>query len=145
MTSPSNIAVDQLTEKIHKTGLKVVRLTAKSREGFDSSVSFLTLHEQMKNNDSNPALQKLIRLKEELGELSHADEKKYLKLKWQAEAEILEFADVICCTWYEIAWNTIKYIVLVLAIQDYQSSSLPHVSSMKLPKPLKLNVSYHSF
>jgi len=100
VTSPSNIAVDQLTEKIHKTGLKVVRLTAKSREGLQSSITFLTLHEQMKNNDSNPALQKLIRLKEELGELSNSDERKYLNLKWKAEAEILEFADVICCTWY---------------------------------------------
>ena len=99
VASPSNIAVDQLCEKIHKTGLKVVRLTAKSREGLESTMNFLTLHEQMKNNDSNPALQKLIQLKEQLGELSHADEKKYLKLKWNAEAEILEFADVICCTW----------------------------------------------
>lgn len=30
--APSNVAVDQLTEKIHATGLKVVRLAAKSRE-----------------------------------------------------------------------------------------------------------------
>ncbi|KAG2740858.1 hypothetical protein P692DRAFT_20822453 [Suillus brevipes Sb2] len=30
--APSNVAVDQLTEKIHATGLKVVCLTAKSRE-----------------------------------------------------------------------------------------------------------------
>jgi chaperonin cofactor prefoldin len=30
--APSNVAVDQLTEKIHATGLKVVRLCAKSRE-----------------------------------------------------------------------------------------------------------------
>ncbi|KAH9180451.1 RNA helicase-domain-containing protein, partial [Lactarius sanguifluus] len=44
--APSNVAVDQLTEKIHATGLKVVRLTAKSREALDSSVAFLTLHHQ---------------------------------------------------------------------------------------------------
>lgn len=31
--APSNTAVDQLTTKIHQTGLKVVRLCAKSREG----------------------------------------------------------------------------------------------------------------
>lgn len=47
--APSNIAVDQLTEKIHKTGLKVVRLSAKSREAIDSSVSFLALHNQIRN------------------------------------------------------------------------------------------------
>jgi len=66
--APSNVAVDQLTgtslavigsrslltgptallnhtkEKIHATGLKVVRLCAKSREAVASPVEFLTLH-----------------------------------------------------------------------------------------------------
>ena len=45
--APSNIAVDQLTEKIHRTKLKVVRLCAKSREAIDSPVSFLSLHNQV--------------------------------------------------------------------------------------------------
>ena len=45
--APSNIAVDQLTEKIHKTGLKVVRLCAKSREAIYSPVAFLALHNQV--------------------------------------------------------------------------------------------------
>ena len=45
--APSNIAVDQLTEKIHRTGLKVVRLCAKSREAIDSPVSFLAIHNQV--------------------------------------------------------------------------------------------------
>ena len=44
VVAPSNIAVDQLTLKIHKTGLKVVRLSAKSREVVSSSVDFLCLH-----------------------------------------------------------------------------------------------------
>ena len=34
--APSNIAVDQLTEKINGTGLKVVRLCARSRESVSS-------------------------------------------------------------------------------------------------------------
>ncbi len=46
--APSNIAVDQLTEKIHRTGLKVVRVCAKSREAIDSPVSFLALHNQVR-------------------------------------------------------------------------------------------------
>ena len=46
--APSNIAVDQLTEKIHRTGLKVIRLCAKSREAIDSPVSFLALHNQVR-------------------------------------------------------------------------------------------------
>ncbi|KAG7275267.1 hypothetical protein CRUP_034994 [Coryphaenoides rupestris] len=53
--APSNIAVDQLTEKIHQTGLKVVRLCAKSREAIDSPVSFLALHNQISNMDRSAA------------------------------------------------------------------------------------------
>lgn len=88
--APSNVAVDQLTEKIHHTGLKVVRVTAKSREALDSPVSFLTLHDQVHNNDTNVELQKLIQLKHEQGELSAADERKYKSLKRACEREILQ-------------------------------------------------------
>eukprot|EP00112_Aurelia_sp_Birch-Aquarium-sp1_P011569 Seg243.2 transcript_id=Seg243.2/GoldUCD/mRNA.D3Y31 product="Regulator of nonsense transcripts 1" protein_id=Seg243.2/GoldUCD/D3Y31 len=96
--APSNIAVDQLTEKIHKTGLKVVRVCAKSREAIDSPVSFLALHNQVRNLDSMPELQKLQQLKDEQGELSSADEKRYKTLKRNAERELLQHADVICTT-----------------------------------------------
>lgn len=96
--SPSNVAVDQLTERIHSTGLKVVRVSAKSREDIESSVQFLTLHEQVKNNIAYPELQKLIRLKELQKELNFADEKRYLKLVRICESEILKSADVICTT-----------------------------------------------
>jgi regulator of nonsense transcripts 1 len=96
--APSNVAVDQLTEKIHATGLKVVRLTAKSREALDSSVAFLTLHQQVTNNTTHVELQKLIQLKNEQGELSSNDERKHKALIRQCEKEILSVADVICCT-----------------------------------------------
>ncbi|KAI8607141.1 AAA domain-containing protein [Chytriomyces sp. MP71] len=96
--APSNVAVDQLTEKIHMTGLKVVRMTAKSREELDSPVGFLTLHEQVNNNDTNPEFQKLLKLKNELGELKPRDEKRYMSLKKQAEREILMHANVVCVT-----------------------------------------------
>ena len=43
-------------------------------------------------------LQKLQLLKDELGELSQADEKKFNALKRAAEREILQAADVVCCT-----------------------------------------------
>jgi regulator of nonsense transcripts 1 len=96
--APSNVAVDQLCERIHRTGLKVVRLTAKSREDVESSVGFLSLHEQVRMNDSNLELTKLSQLKSELGELSSQDEKKFKTLTRAAEREILNNADVICCT-----------------------------------------------
>lgn len=96
--APSNVAVDQLTEKIHATGLKVVRLTAKSREALDSSISFLTLHQQVAKSTSHVELQKLIQLKNEQGELSSNDERKYKALVRTCEKEILAAADVICTT-----------------------------------------------
>ena len=116
MCAPSNIAVDQLTEKIHQTGLKVVRLCAKSREAIDSPVSFLALHNQVVKLakeryhillilhkyifkcSSYPELRKLQQLKDEQGELSSADEKRYSSLKRQLERELLNSADIICCT-----------------------------------------------
>jgi len=96
--APSNVAVDQLCERINLTGLKVVRLTAKSREDVESSVSFLALHEQVRMLDSNPELMKLLQLKAEYGELSSQDEKKYKQLTRAAERDILSNADVVCCT-----------------------------------------------
>uniref|UniRef100_A0A915E9R4 DNA helicase n=1 Tax=Ditylenchus dipsaci TaxID=166011 RepID=A0A915E9R4_9BILA len=55
--APSNIAVDQLAEKLHKTGLK-----------------------------------------NEVGELSTSDEKRFISLRNAKEQELLSRADVICCT-----------------------------------------------
>jgi regulator of nonsense transcripts 1 len=96
--APSNVAVDQLCERIHRTGLKVVRVTAKSREDVESPVRFLSLHEQVRLNDTHSELVKLNQLKTELGELSSQDEKKFKQLTRAAEREILTNADVICCT-----------------------------------------------
>ena len=49
MAAPSNVAVDQLAERVALTGLKVVRLMAKSREDVASSVETLTLHYQVQH------------------------------------------------------------------------------------------------
>lgn len=98
--APSNVAVDQLAEKIHKTGLRVVRLSAKSRESTVSSVDFLNLHTMIKNLDGPQysQLQKFQALKDELGDLNAQDAKKYRQLRQGAEKDILEAADVICTT-----------------------------------------------
>lgn len=47
VAAPSNVAVDQLAEKIEMTGLKVVRIAAKSREAIASGMDHLTLHSQV--------------------------------------------------------------------------------------------------
>ena len=98
--APSNIAVDHLAEKIEKTGLRVVRISSRSREHLVSSVEHLTLHYQVANigGPTHKSFQKLQQLKNELGELSAGDEKKYRAAQRKLEREILENADVICTT-----------------------------------------------
>ena len=98
--APSNVAVDQLTEKLHKCGLKVVRIAAKSRESSSSNVDHLSLHTMVNNLDSpdKAELRKFQQLKEELGDLTAQDARQYRKLRQAAEREILEAADVICTT-----------------------------------------------
>lgn len=100
VSAPSNVAVDHLTEKIHATGLKVVRLCAKSREQVSSSVDFLSLHRQVHQFalNSQGELNKLQQLKDELGELAQKDEKRYLSLRREAERKILSSAEVILTT-----------------------------------------------
>ena len=60
--APSNVAVDHLAEKLQLTGLNVLRFCAKGREGISSSVSHLTLHEQLKS-ENYVVLNKLFQLK----------------------------------------------------------------------------------
>eukprot|EP00020_Sapocribrum_chincoteaguense_P005442 CAMPEP_0170755404 /NCGR_PEP_ID=MMETSP0437-20130122/13502_1 /TAXON_ID=0 /ORGANISM="Sexangularia sp." /LENGTH=1019 /DNA_ID=CAMNT_0011094575 /DNA_START=78 /DNA_END=3137 /DNA_ORIENTATION=- len=99
--APSNVAVDQLAEKIHSTGLRVVRVSAKTREALGNSpVEFLTLHEQTKvfAQASKGELAKLYALREAAGELSGKDEARFRTLKRTAERQLLVAADVVCCT-----------------------------------------------
>ncbi|KAL4460510.1 hypothetical protein ABPG74_000261 [Tetrahymena malaccensis] len=98
--APSNIVVDQLAERIHQAGIKVVRMCSRSREMISSSVEFLTLHNQVRSLDFDEykEMQKLLELKEDQGELDHDDEDKYYSLKRQGEKEILRNAEVICST-----------------------------------------------
>lgn len=77
-----------------------MRLCAKSRESVDTSVQFLTLHNLVRSlaAQSNNELHKLTLLKDQLGELSSRDENRFKHLKRMAERDILQNADVICCT-----------------------------------------------
>eukprot|EP00957_Ditylum_brightwellii_P090853 6918228-Ditylum_brightwellii.AAC.1 len=94
VTAPSNVAVDQLTEKIAATGLRVVRLASKTREATLSSVDHLCLH-VMTPLAAGDEFSKLQRLKDEVGELSERDQKKYRTLRSRTEREILQAADVL--------------------------------------------------
>lgn len=82
------------------SGLKVVRIAAKSRESTTSSVDFLCLHTIVRNLDTadKQELKKLQLLKDEIGDLTAADARRYRTLRAQAEREVLQAADVICTT-----------------------------------------------
>ncbi|AAS50792.4 ABR022Cp [Eremothecium gossypii ATCC 10895] len=95
--APSNVAVDHLAAKLRDMGLKVVRLTAKSREDVESSVSDLALHNLVARS-SRGELKKLLKLKDEVGELSVKDTRSFVKLVRKTESTILKKADVVCCT-----------------------------------------------
>jgi regulator of nonsense transcripts 1 len=97
VTAPSNVAVDQLTEKIVSTGLRVVRLASKTRETVSSSVDLLCWH-VMTPWAAGDEYKKLQRLKDEIGDLSSFDLKKYRSIQNKTEREILQAADVIGCT-----------------------------------------------
>ena len=58
----------------------------------------LALHNQIKNMDSSADLNKLQQLKDEAGELSASDEKRFRMVRKRAEKELLDMADVISCT-----------------------------------------------
>lgn len=98
--APSNVAVDQLADKISKIGLKVVRLSAKSREEVPSTVEHLTLHYQVRHLEDreDSELNKLLRLRDELGELNDKDDRRFRSLRRSSERELLTAADVICTT-----------------------------------------------
>lgn len=100
VAAPSNIAVDHLAERVSLTGLKVVRLQAKSREEVAGPAETLTLQYQVRHLDVPEAaeLRKLQQLREELGELSAADERKHRALLRSLEREVLHAADVVCVT-----------------------------------------------
>lgn len=100
VAAPSNVAVDQLAEKLAATGLKVVRVCAKTREAVASPVEHLTLHYQVANLDLPGAevFRKLQMLKSEKGGLSASDERQFVQLRRALEKEILAAADVVCCT-----------------------------------------------
>ena len=129
--APSNIAADQLSEKIEKIGLKVVRVCAKSREYISSRVEHLSLHNQIKKLQGKEykRLQELIKKKEDGGELSKSEHDVYKKLKNKAETEILDNQDVIvttCIASYDKRLNDYRFPIVLIdeATQACESECL---------------------
>ncbi|WEJ93722.1 ATP-dependent RNA helicase [Yamadazyma tenuis] len=95
--APSNVAVDHLTEKLASVGLKVLRLRARAREDIATAVEGYCL-DYLLREKSKGELKKLIKLREEAGELDHKDRVRYEKLMTQESLRLLDKADIICCT-----------------------------------------------
>lgn len=90
--------MEHLAQRIHLTGVKVVRVAARTRESIDGEDSFLSLHNQIKHYKGDSKLLKLQMLKDNQGELAEEDEDIYKMLYRKAEDLFLDEADVICCT-----------------------------------------------
>ena len=118
--APSNIAADQLSEKVEKIGLKVVRVCAKSRESISSRVEHLSLHNQLKklNSKDYKRLFELLKKKEEDGiELTKSEHDTYKKLKNRAEAEILNDSEVVvttCIASFDKRLNNYRFPIVLI-------------------------------
>ena len=85
VTATSNVAVDNLTEKIGLTGLNVVRVMAMSREEEEYGlVDEFTLHRKVEDR-AGSALKSLIDKKREKGELGAQDERRMVDMKRDLE------------------------------------------------------------
>eukprot|EP00792_Barthelona_sp_PAP020_P006651 TRINITY_DN3050_c0_g1_i1.p1 TRINITY_DN3050_c0_g1~~TRINITY_DN3050_c0_g1_i1.p1 ORF type:complete len:949 (-),score=282.10 TRINITY_DN3050_c0_g1_i1:193-3039(-) len=97
--APSNVAADQLASKINATGVVVVRVCARSREGIPCSVDFLTLHSIIQYKAlKNEEYQKLIQKRDEGIILTKKQQNTINRLRFNFEREVLLSADVIVTT-----------------------------------------------
>ena len=133
--APSNIAVDELASRIHKTGLKVV---ARSREDAMSSnpeVEHLTLHEMVNRRiaagaqNDHASLRELIALRKETGTLSNKDYDKYIVLQKRLEETIMAEADVVCCTSAvsadaRLGKNLFRHVIIDESTQSHEAETL---------------------
>lgn len=99
--APSNVAVDHLAEKLAAVGIKVVRLMARLREDLDGPVETLvsSLTLQSKVLEKAPAnVRKYILNPETYDQVSKKLANKMRRRVKQLEEEIIQEADVVCCT-----------------------------------------------
>ena len=119
--APSNIAADQLSEKIEKIGLKVVRVCAKSRESISTRVEHLSLHNQLRKLEGKKEYKRffeMLKRKEEEGNvLSNKDHEKYKKLKKKIEEEIINECQVVvttCISSFDKRLNNSRFPIVLI-------------------------------
>lgn len=113
--APSNVAVDHLADKISKQGVKVVRLTARSREDVESVLSPLSLHNLMRK--SSKRLRTLQDKRNNPSGMLTTEYAEYDKLRRLEERKTLENAEVICATCVgagdrRLDWMTFRAVLI---------------------------------
>lgn len=95
VVAPSNIAVDQITREIHKAGVNVLRVMSKNREGTESSVEEICLHNVVKKASSKGK-----KIHDHRDSHSKAAEGlcSDVSYKQDIRKRLVEKADVIACT-----------------------------------------------
>ena len=98
--APSNVVDDMLAQRIHETGVKVLRFCSKSRESVSSDVEELTLHYKLRNLKENgfDKHKEYYKQLDDEKNLSAEDEAKFKQLRKKAEEEIIKSSEVICAT-----------------------------------------------
>lgn len=98
--APSNVVVDMLAQRIHQTGINVVRFCSKSRESVSSDVEELTLHYKLRNlrDPYYDKLKEFFKKQDEDKEFTLDEETKFKQMRKKAEYDIIKNADVICAT-----------------------------------------------
>ncbi|KAL0226853.1 hypothetical protein P9112_014177 [Eukaryota sp. TZLM1-RC] len=128
--APSNTAADRLAQLIHETGVRAVRVFAKSRESIASPVEHLALHNvilqvesERKAQNGKSNLAKLTQQKLEQGELSTQDEHRYIQLKVAAEREVLKNCQVIVTTCVGAGDTRLKHLKYKYVLIDEATAS----------------------
>eukprot|EP00768_Dysnectes_brevis_P005704 gnl/Dysnectes_brevis/4232_a5601_342.p1 GENE.gnl/Dysnectes_brevis/4232_a5601_342~~gnl/Dysnectes_brevis/4232_a5601_342.p1 ORF type:complete len:881 (+),score=408.29 gnl/Dysnectes_brevis/4232_a5601_342:57-2699(+) len=99
VAAPSNVAADQLADKLHRARLRVVRLVAHSRESLPSPVESLALH-KLVEMDPNPDARTLrdLRRRREDGGLTEKEHWRLNVIRSRLERSILKKAQVVVST-----------------------------------------------
>lgn len=130
--SSSNAAVDNFAARIYKTGVKVVKVFAKSREKFESDVDYLGLHTLTRAfvKEKHPGFMNTYMMKVDFDEwLNEEQMRSFLEYQKEAHEAILSSAKVICSTCVtsfdsRLDGFNYKYVVIDEANQTTEPESL---------------------
>jgi regulator of nonsense transcripts 1 len=128
--APSNVAADNVAERLHLIGVNVVRMMAKSNP--ETLVPHLTMQSFIRRlpDEGYYSRLKAMQIKLDNGEhLPSVKEAEYRTLLAKAEQEIITRADVVCCTCSAVADGRLtpfqfKFVLIDEATQSVEPETL---------------------